>query len=231
MWGSSMVVSGSVDSNSSMDARFWSSTSRNMFWTCACADLANVGSSGGNLSGGVARTRGGAAGRRSKWANCARSRNSFFSRLSRSCLMRATMADASRFPSGPITGFGLGGRSGLWESIVVAMVSSSGSFERLDRAGEGPRGSAPRSGLLLFWFFRRGRLCLVVDLRRLLEEPGEEAGLRWAGDLFDDDAGRRGVPGERGMLVVGCLSRGCLAASRLGRRRDVQYVLAPRLPP
>ena len=71
--------------------------------------------------------------------------------------MRATMAEASRFPSGPITAFGRGGLSGLWESIVVAMVSSSGSFERLDRAGEGPRGSKPRArGFFFFGFSGEG---------------------------------------------------------------------------
>ena len=108
------------------------------------------------MSGGVA-TRGGAAGRLSKWANCARSRNSFFSRLSRSCLMRATMADASRFPSGPIMALGRGGLISR-ESIDVAMVSSSGSLcDRRDRAGLGPRGSKPRArGFFLFGFSGEG---------------------------------------------------------------------------
>ena len=164
---------------------------------------------------GVGSFGGGAAGRRSRWANCARNLNSFFSLLSLSCLMRATMADASLFPSGPITAFGLGGLSGLWESIVVAMVSSSGSFERLDRAGEGPRGSKPRArGFFLFGFSGEGVFASSSTFGAFLKSRAKRPGFGLLATSPSTLTGVAGVLlGERGILVVGCLSRGCLAAS------------------
>ena len=155
---------------------------------------------------------GGAAGRRSRWANCARSRNSFFSRLSRSCLMRATMAEASRFPSGPITAFGRGGLISR-ESIDVAMVNSSGSLcDRRERAGLGPRGSKPLAfGLFFFGGEGEGVFAssstLGAFLKSLAKRPGF-GGL--ALSTTTASTGSEGVLGERGMLVVGCLARGCL---------------------
>jgi hypothetical protein len=177
---------------------------------------------------------GGAAGRRSRWANCARSRNSFFSLLNRSCLMRATMADASRFPSGPMTAFGLGGLSGLCESIVVAMVSSSGSFERLDRAGEGPRGSKPRArGFFFFGFSGEGVFAsssTFAGFRKSRAKRPGFGGLALSSLSSTTAPGVAGVLlGERGMLVVGCLPGA--ASPRPRRRRDVQYVLVARLAP
>ena len=146
---------------------------------------------------------GGAAGRRSRWANCARSRNSFFSRLSRSCLMRATMAEASRFPSGPITALGRGGLISR-ESIDVAMVSSSGSLcDRRDRAGLGPRGSKPLA-FGLFFFGGEGEGVFTSStfagfLKSRAKRPG------FGGLLLSTttaSAGSEGVLGERGMLVL-----------------------------
>ena len=164
--------------------------------------------------GGVS-TRGGAAGRLSKWANWARSRNSFFSLLSRSCLMRATMAEASRFPSGPITALGLGGLSGLWESIVVAMVSSSGSLcDRRDRAGLGPRGSKPRArGFFFLGFSGDGVFASSSTFAGFRKSRAKRPGFGLLATSSTTTPGVAGVLlGERGMLVVGCLSRGCLAA-------------------
>ena len=197
-----------------------------MFRTCACADLANVGSSGGNLRG-VGAFGGGAAGRRSRWASRARSRNSFFSLLNRSCLMRATMADASRFPSGPITAFGRGGRSGLRESIVVAIVNSSGSFERLDRAGEGPRGSKPRArGFFFLGFSGEGVVTssstLGAFLKSRAKRPGF-GGLALSSLSSTTAPGVAGGLGERGMAWGWGAWPGA-ASPRPGRgerRRDV----------
>ena len=170
---------------------------------------------------------GGAAGRRSRWANCARSRNSFFSRLSRSCLMRATMAEASLLPSGPITAFGLGGLISR-ESMDVAMVSSSGSLcDRRDRVGLGPRGSKPRArGFFFFGFSGEGVFTsssTFAGFRKSLAKRPGFGGL--ALSTTTASTGSEGVLGERGILVVlGCLGA---ASPRARRRRDVQCVLAP----
>ena len=127
--------------------------------------------------------------------------------------MRATMAEASLFPSGPITAFGLGGLSGLWESIVVAMVSSSGSFVRLDRAGEGPRGSKPRARGFFFFGGEGEGVFTSSILGAFLKSRAKRPGFGLLATSSTTAPGVGGVPGERGMLVVGCLARGCLAAS------------------
>ncbi len=128
--------------------------------------------------------------------------------------MRATMADASRFPSGPITAFGLGGLSGLWESIVVAIVNSSGSFERLDRAGEGPRGSKPRARGFFFGFSGEGVFASSSTFAGFRKSRAKRPGFGGLALSSTTAPGVAGVLlGERGMLVVGCLARGCLAAS------------------
>ena len=128
--------------------------------------------------------------------------------------MRATMADASRFPSGPITAFGRGGRSGLWESIVVAIVNSSGSLDLLDRAGLGPRGSKPRArGFFLFGFSGEGVFASSSTFGAFLKSRAKRPGFGLLATSSTTAPGVGGVPGERGMLVVGCLARGCLAAS------------------
>ena len=146
--------------------------------------------------------------------------------------MRATMADASLFPSGPITAFGRGGRSGLWESIVVAIVNSSGSLDLLDRAGLGPRGSKPLAfGLFFFGGEGEGVFASSSTFGAFLKSRAKRPG--FGGLLLSTttaSAGSEGVLGERGMLVVGCLSPGA-ASPRARRRRDVQYQLAARLPP
>ena len=154
---------------------------------------------------------GGAAGRRSRWANCARSRNSFFSRLSRSCLMRATMAEASRFPSGPITALGLGGLISR-ESIDVAMVSSSGSLcDRRDRAGLGPRGSKPLAfGLFFFGGEGEGVFTSSSTFGAFLKSLAKRPGFGLLTTSPSTSTGVAGVPGERGMLVVVLL---CLGAA------------------
>ena len=157
---------------------------------------------------------GGAAGRRSRWANCARSRNSFFSRLSRSCLMRATMAEASRFPSGPITALGRGGRISR-ESIDVAIVSSSGSLcDRRERAGLGPRGSKPRArGFFLFGFSGEGVFTSSSTFAVFLKSRAKRPGLGLLATSSTTTPGVAGVPGELGIgFGGGALPRGCLAA-------------------
>ena len=140
--------------------------------------------------------------------------------------MRATMADASRFPSGPIMAFGLGGRAGLWESIVVAIVNSSGSFERLDRAGEGPRGSKPRArGFFFFGFSGEGVFASSSTLGAFLKSRAKRPGfgglaLATSPSTDTPSPGVDGVLGERGIgwgccacPGVLCLARGSLAAS------------------
>ena len=114
----------------------------------------------------------------------------------------------------------------------VAMVSSSGSLcDRRDRAGLGPRGSKPLA-FGLFFFGGEGEGVFTSStfagfLKSRAKRPG------FGGLLLSTttaSAGSEGVLGERGMLVVGCLSPGA-ASPRARRRRGVQYVLAPRLSP
>ena len=126
--------------------------------------------------------------------------------------MRATMAEASRFPSGPITALGLGGLISR-ESIDVAMVSSSGSLcDRRDRAGLGPRGSKPLA-FGLFFFGGEGEgvftsSILGAFLKSRAKRPG------FGGLVLSTTTPSTGVAGglgERGMLggvpVPGCLGR------------------------
>ena len=148
--------------------------------------------------------------------------------------MRATMADASRFPSGPIMALGRGGRSGLWESIVVAIVNSSGSFERLDRAGEGPRGSKPRArGFFFFGFSGEGVFASSSTLGAFLKSRAKRPGFGGLALSSTTAPGVAGGLGERGMAWGwGAWPGAASPRPRRGeRRRDVQYVLAARLPP
>ena len=95
----------------------------------------------------------------------------------------------------------------------VAMVSSSGSLcDRRDRAGLGPRGSKPLAfGLFFFGGEGEGVFTSSSTFADFLKSRAKRPGF---GGLATSPSttGVGGVLGERGMLVVGCLSRGCLGA-------------------
>ena len=97
----------------------------------------------------------------------------------------------------------------------VAMVSSSGSLcDRRDRAGLGPRGSKPRARGFFFFGGEGEGVATSSTLGAFLKSRAKRPGFGGLA-LFSSSTttpGVEGVLGERGMLVVGCLSRGCLAA-------------------
>ena len=97
----------------------------------------------------------------------------------------------------------------------VAMVSSSGSLcDRRERAGLGPRGSKPLAFGLFFFGGEGEGVFTSSTLGAFLKSRAKRPGLGLLTTSPSTAAtGVGGVPGERGMLVVGCLARGCLAAS------------------
>ena len=96
----------------------------------------------------------------------------------------------------------------------VAMVSSSGSLcDRRDRAGLGPRGSKPRARGFFFFGGEGEGVFTSSILGAFLNNLAKRPGFGLLATSSTTTPGVGGVPGERGMLVVGCLARGCLAAS------------------
>ena len=95
----------------------------------------------------------------------------------------------------------------------VAMVSSSGSLcDRRDRAGLGPRGSKPRARGFFFLGGEGEGVFTSSILGAFLKSRAKRPGFGLLA-TSPSTTGVGGVLGERGMLVVGCPRRGCLAAS------------------
>ena len=95
------------------------------------------------------------------------------------------------------------------------MVSSSGSLcDRRDRAGLGPRGSKPRArGFFFLGFSGDGVFASSSTFAGFRKSRAKRPGFGLLATSSTTTPGVAGVLlGERGMLVVGCLSRGCLAA-------------------
>ena len=94
------------------------------------------------------------------------------------------------------------------------MVSSSGSLcDRRDRAGLGPRGSKPRArGFFFLGFSGDGVFASSSTFAGFRKSRAKRPGFGLLATSSTTTPGVAGVPGERGMLVVGWLSRGCLAA-------------------